>query len=224
MSSDAGGGSARAAQAIVPDENGRIADSTTGTTGIRGRWFAATDADDCRKKGKHAAGECSLFITPDPQSPAFRPTADLGMCTVGIAAKVLARPDGNPDWDNMWGARIGVTFNDDLPYDASAHGVTGLAFHIDSEPPPNLEIRVQLPTANAIKDPAFWGGAAANTSPVHLGRNEFRWADVGGPTYVANPPALDRTRLLSIVFTVPAHPAGAKVFSFCVSQLAALTN
>ncbi len=105
-------GSRRATQALVPDENGRVHDSTTGTTGIRGQWFAATDADDCQKKGKHPAKACSLLITPDLRSPSFRPTGDLGMCVVGVAAQAIAGPDGTPDWNNIWGARLGLTLND----------------------------------------------------------------------------------------------------------------
>jgi hypothetical protein len=165
-----------------------------------------------------------MFVTPDPRAPAFRPTLDLGMCTAGIAAKVIARPDGNLDWENIWGAVIGLTLNDDGPYDAPAHGVTGFAFHIDSEPPPSTGIRVGLPVPTTSDAPAFWGGPAAEASPVHAGRNEFRWQGVGGPPFIENPATLDATRLVSILFTVPASPAGAKSFGFCISQLAALTN
>ncbi len=214
-------GSHGARQPIVPDENGRVHDSTTGTTGIRGQWFAETDSDDCHKKGKHPATACSRFVTPDPRSPSFRPTGDLGMCVVGVAAQVIAGPDGNPDWTNMWGARIGLTLNDGQPYDAAAHRVTGLAFHIDSEPPPNAGLRVQLPS-HPSNDPPSWGGAAAEISPVHAGRNEFRWRDVAGPPYIENPPAVDPSHLLSITFAVPTRSAGANSFSFCISQLAAL--
>lgn len=216
-------GSRSATQALVPDENGRVHDSTTGTTGIRGQWFAETDSDDCQKKGKHPAKACSLFATPDPRSPSFRPTADLGMCAVGVAARAIAGPDGAPDWTNIWGARIGLTLNDGEPYDAAAHRVTGLAFHIDSEPPPNAGLRVQVP-AHQGGDPPLWGGAAAETSPVHAGQNEFRWKDVAGPPYVENPPAVDPSHLHSIVFDVPTSPAGARSFSFCIREVAALLN
>jgi hypothetical protein len=215
---------AGAGQALAPDESGRVDGSTTGTTGIRGRWFAAVDKEDCVKKGKHAAAECSLFVAPDPKAPVFQPTKDLGMCAVGVAAKVLDRADGNPDWDNIWGARIGFALNDDAPFDAGAHGVTGFAFHIDFEPPPNAGIRVQLPTVTATEAPALWGGAAWETSPVHVGRNEFRWADVGGPPFVASAPPFDPARLLSLVFDIPSSPSGAKSFTFCISQVTALTN
>src|SRR4051812_42309783 len=72
-----------AGQALVPDQQGRVDGSTTGTTGIAGRWFASADTESCQKRGKHAASECSHFVSPDPRAPSFRPTGDVGMCTVG---------------------------------------------------------------------------------------------------------------------------------------------
>jgi hypothetical protein len=229
-----GGGSsaatAGAGQLLTPDEKGRVDRGSTGATGIQGRWSASVDLERCQKVGKHAASECSVLITPDPQAPAFRPTADLGLCTVGVVAKVIPRPDGRPDWENMWGARISFTLNDDRPYDAPAHGVTGFAFHFDSEPAPHTGVRVQLPTLTANEQPAFWGGAsppvagAGETSPVHAGRNELRWSEVGGPPWLDNPPRFDPTKLIAIMFLVPAHPTGARGFSFCIRELTALVN
>ena len=211
-----------AKQALVPDENGRVHDSTTGATGIRGQWFAAVDAGDCQKKAKQPAEACSRFITPDLRSPSFRPTDDLGMCVVGVAARTIARADGVPDWDNLWGARIGLTLNDGEPYDAAAHRVSGLAFHIDSEPPPNAGLRVQVRAHQGGGDPPLWGGATAETSPVHAGQNQFRWKDVAGPPYLENPPAVDPSHLISIEFTVPTSPGGARSFSFCIRDVAVL--
>ena len=196
----------------------------TGTTGIQGRWFASVDTQDCQTRGKHVARECSLFVTPDPKAPRFPPTADLGMCTVGVAAKAIAGADGTADWQNIFGARVGLSLNDGGPYDAPAHGVTGFAFHIDGEPPPNAGIRVEMATASSRMEPALWGGSVAERSPVHAGHNEFRWADVGGPLYVRPPPRFDPTRLLSIAFSVPTDSAGAKTFAFCIDHLTALTN
>lgn len=216
-------GSRRVTQPLVPDENGRLHDSATGTTGIRGQWFAEIDADDCQKKGKHPAKACSLFVTPDLRSPSFRPTGDLGMCVVGVAAQAIPGADGNPDWANIWGAEIGFTLNDGEPYDAAAHRVTGVSFHIDSEPPPNAGLRVQV-AAHKGGNPPLWGGAAAETSPVHAGRNEFRWHDVAGPPFVENPPAVDPSHLHSILFMVPTSPAGARSFSFCIRDVAALLD
>src|ERR1019366_4835016 len=122
---------------------------------------------DCQEKGRHAARECSLFITPDPNAPTFPPTADLGMCTIGVVAKAIAGSDGTPDWTNIDGARIGLTLNDGAPYDAPARGVTGFAFHFDSEPPPDLGIRVELSTPASSLAPSFWGGLVALRSPIH---------------------------------------------------------
>jgi hypothetical protein len=212
-------------QPLIPDANGRVNRATTGATGIQGRWFALVDRLDCQSKGGHHSSECSMLVTPDPTAAGFPPTADLGMCTVGIAAKAIADVDGKPDWTNIYGAMIGLTLDDGRPYDGPAHGVTGFAFHIDSELPPNAGIQVQMSTVGSSLTPALWGGgAAAERSPVHAGRNEFRWADVASPMYVVNPPRFDPTRLLSIAFYVPSDAAGPKSFSFCIDHLAALTN
>jgi len=208
---------------LAPDESGRIDVSTTGTTGIRGRWFASADTDDCRKKGKHAANECSELVAPDASAAAFKPTEDLGMCAMGVAAKAIAGADRNPDWTNIWGFRIGLTLNDGMPYDALAHRITGFAFHIDFEPPPGAGFRVEFPTSS-FDGAALWGGSASEKSPVHTGRNEVRWKDIGGPPFVANPPPFDPTRLLSLVFDVPSTSSGTNSFAFCISHLVALTN
>jgi hypothetical protein len=208
---------------LVPDENGRIDVSTTGTTGIRGRWFAEADTDDCRKTGKHSASECSVLVAPDVSAPAFKPTEDLGMCAVGVAAKAIAGADGNPDWSNIWGVRVGLTLNDGAPYDALAHKILGFAFHIDFEPPPGAGFRVEFPTSSFDRA-ALWGGLASEKSPVHTGRNEVSWKDIGGPPFLANPPPFDPTRLLSLVFDVPSSASGASSFAFCISHLVALTN
>ena len=128
------------------------------------------------------------------------------------------------DWANISGARIGLTLGDGGPYDAVGHGVTGFAFHIDSEPPPGGRILVELATETARATPPWWGGAVAEVSPVHGGDNQFRWADVGGPLYMENPPRFDPARLLSIGFHMRADPAGANSFSFCISHVVALMN
>jgi hypothetical protein len=222
-SPEPGQGKVAAGQALIPDDQGRVERSTTGTTGIQGRWTASTDVEDCRTKGKHAAAECSRMVTPDPKSPSFPPTGDLGMCTVGVAAKVILRSDGRMDYPNIWGAAITLDLQDGSSYDAPAHGVTGFAFHIDGEPPPGM-LRVILSTATAPTISPFWGGASSDMSPVHAGRNELSWADVGGPIWEDSPPRFDPTRLISIAFQVPPDSHRAKAFSFCIDQLTALTN
>src|SRR4051812_20101805 len=59
-------------QPLVPDQNGRIDRSTTGTTGIGGRWVARADSEDCQRGGKHELDACSRFISPDPHAPTLR--------------------------------------------------------------------------------------------------------------------------------------------------------
>lgn len=202
--------------------------STTGTTGIEGPWYAFTDGESCL--ARHTPAECSTLVTPDPAAPIFGPTGDLGMCAVGVVRKVIAGADGTLDWSNMWGARIAFDFNQDADYDAPAHGVTGLAFHIDAEPPRGAEMQVLLSTAPANIDLAWWGGGragtAGDTSPVHAGRNDIRWGDVGGPNYLTNPPPppFDPRQLRSIQFGVKANDLVAKSFAFCIRGLTALTD
>jgi hypothetical protein len=237
-------GRSGAGQALDVDENGRVDRAVTGTTAIRGRWFASADTEDCQRRGRYAPGQCSMLITPDPHSPTFPPTLDLGMCAIGVAGKVIVGANGRMDWNNIYGARIGLLLAEDGPYDAVAHGVTGFSFHIDTEPPPAGGLRVEVSTeateprdasceSSQCGDPRelaapflqpWWGGAAGETSPVHAGYNEFRWVDVGGPIYIDSPPPFDPTRLLSLSFYVPSTSSGFIAFSFCISHLTALTN
>jgi hypothetical protein len=217
--------SAEADQPLIPDGNGFVDRSTTGTTEIQGGWYAFSDAEDCQLNG-HDTDECSLVTTPDLAAQNFPPTVvadiDLGMCVVGVAAQIIAGPDGEPDYSNIWGFTIAIDFATGQPYDAPAHDVTGVGFDIDSEPPPRAGIRVLLPTA-AAPDAAWWRGGAMK-SPVHAGHNEFRWASVGGPTYLQSPPPFDPTQLLGIGFQAVSDEEGAKTFSFCISNLSVLRN
>jgi hypothetical protein len=222
---DAGRAGATRGQLLVPDAEGRVDSSTTGATGIMGHWWARADTEDCRTKGKHGPRDCSRLVAPDPAAPAFAPTAGLGMCASGVTAPVIVREDGKIDYANIWGAYVTFVFdfNGDEGYDAPGHHVTGIAFHIDAEPPPGL-LRVVLPTIPQLDNAAFWGGATAEASPVHAGRNEFRWADVGGPIWIDDPRPFDPARLIAVNFTVPAVPGGARSFSFCIDQLTALLD
>jgi hypothetical protein len=222
----AGCGSARggaAGQLLTPDSTGWVDVSMTGTTGIHGPWYAVTDSENCLGNG-HPPAACSMLVTPDPAAGVFPPTGDLGMCAVGVVAQVILGPDGKPDYSGLWGAHIGFNLNDVSPYDAPAHGVTGLAFHIDSEPAEGAKMQVLLATAATGYDSPLWGGAAAETSPVHIGRNEIRWADVGGPMYVAEHPPFDPTQILSIQFGVKTDTVAPKSFAFCISALTALAD
>ena len=159
-------------------------------------------------------------MTPDSKSKIFAPTEDLGLCAVGVSAKVVLGSNGSLDWNHIYGAQVGLLLANGGSYDALAHGVTGFSFHIDSEP--SAAIRVELVTD--ARDNAFWGGAGAESSPVHAGYNEFRWSEVGGPIYIDNPPPFDPHRLRSIQFHVQSDPPVSRAFGFCIRELAALTN
>lgn len=212
-------------QPLVADENGRIDRATTGTTGIQGRWVARVDSADCLK-GKHERQACSTLIGPDPRALTVRPMGDLGICALGVLAGITLGSDEKMDYAHVWGASIDFDLElvDGKPYDARAHGVTGLAFHIDAEPPPGAGLRVRFVTEGAREDPPFWGGGSSESSPVHAGRNELRWADVGGPIWVDKPPPFDPSRLLAIWFHIAAVPRDARSFSFCINDLVALRD
>jgi hypothetical protein len=225
-----------AAQPLIPDDTGRIDRTKTGTTGIEGRWHVFSDGTNpegvasgtCQNNG-HDSAQCSTVITPDPTAMMFPPTVVngfvLGMCVVGVAARIISDASGNPDYAHIWGLGIGVSFNGvQAVYDAPAHEVTGIAFDIDSEPPPRGGILVEVPTDATALQPAWWGGATDDTSPVHAGHNEFRWASVGGPVYATSPPAFDATRILEILFHAVSDPDGPETVSFCISNLTALRN
>jgi hypothetical protein len=223
-------------QLLVPDENGWVARTPTSPTQIQGAWFPVADGMDglgsigmCQAAG-HSTSDCSVFSEPNPPSP-FRPDKDLGMCTSGIVAKVSMDSDGGMDWTNIWGAMIAFNLNETDPpewhalaFDAVRYGVTGFAFDIDTEPAPEAEIKVELTTLGTESSAAYWGGKAANFSPVHAGHNEFRWIDVGGPYYVSNPPQFDARTITQIAFHVSPNTAHAVSYSFCINNLTALRH
>jgi hypothetical protein len=161
------------------------------------------------------------------------------MCTSGTAAKVInTAGTTTPAYSAIWGAGIGFDLNnggtDDggtgekLPWDATAHGVTGFSFHIDT-PPVGGQMRVEFPTSVAIGttdiNAAYWGGATMNLSPFNkAGDYSFHWTDVGGPMYLANAMPFDKTKILSMQFHVVTNTSSAIDFSYCISNLRALTD
>src|SRR5262249_28538620 len=153
--------------------------------------------------------------TPVPGQP-FTPTNG-AMCTSGTVAKVIPMPGSqSPDYSAIWGAGIGFDLNNagtadggsnqKLPWDATAHNITGFSFHIDT-PPTGGKMRVEFPTGvtpgtTDIKS-AYWGGATANLSPfTKEGDYAFHFTDVGGPSYVMSPPPFDKTQILSMQFHI----------------------
>jgi hypothetical protein len=80
-----------------------------------------------------------------------------------------------------------------------------------------------LDARGSVTDPAFWGGDLTQ-SPVNVGHNQFHWSSVLGPYYLVIAPAFDRSMILSIRFHMPALTATPSSYSFCISNLTALTQ
>jgi hypothetical protein len=238
---DRGGAGGVLAEPIIPTDTGYV--DGTNAAGVIGPWYSFADSYDddgvagqgpCDKAG-HA--DCSILTTPIPGQPFPPSDLDTGkMCASGIAAQVVVNAaTGAEDYANITGAGIALDLNRQptatrMPYDVtdtSAHpAIIGVSFDIDA-PPPNA-VRVEFPTSampgadaglGTDNEPAWWGGATANTSPVKMGTNTFTWAEVGGPMALTNPPAFDDTKILSIRFHVVSNASAAIDFSFCVSNL-----
>jgi hypothetical protein len=217
----------------------------TNMAGVLGAWYSYGDwyggtptmamGGDCAVKGGFTVDQCSAITTPAPGQP-FAKTAS-GMCTAGTVAKVIPMAGStSPDYSDVWGAGVGFDMNnggtDDggtgakLPYDATAHGVTGFSFHIDT-PPTGGQMRVEFPTAAVVGttdiNSAYYGGATANLSPFTKGGDvTFHFKDVGGPMYLTSPMPFDATKILSMQFHVVSNTSSTIPFQYCISNLTAL--
>jgi len=223
---------------LVTAPDGWIAPNAAG---VMGQWWAVGDnyvvqgssaSPTCPAAGFSTA-DCSTITTPSQGTPFVPDPNGNGMCTSGTAAPVLNGTDGLPAYSAIWGNIIGFSLaepNPDpnpgtvYPYDASAHGITGFAFDIDAVPP-GQNLRVTFATVENTNDAAYWGGATSNASPISVGGHyEMRWPEIGGPFYVTNPPPFDPTQLVFISFHVLTNPVEAVPYSFCISNIALLTN
>ncbi len=201
--------------------------------GIRGYWYVSSDAiepDFCLAAGFSAA-QCSAVITPPHEGHAFAVPDPNRVCTSGVAAQVIVNPSTMAlDYLNIWGANIGLDFNNPDrtnvnrggSYDAHAHAITGFSFVIDTPPPSTLRVSFST-TANPFTA-SYWGGSASLFSPVQPGLNVVRWAEVGGPSYLTDPPVFDPTALLGMQFTVFSNANRPVPFDYCISSLTALTE
>jgi hypothetical protein len=230
------GSSGGAGDPLVPSADGFF--DGTNKAGIMGAWYSYGDwynptagMGDCAVKGNYTAAQCSSITTPVPGDP-FTNTGG-SMCTTGTVAKVI-----DMMYSAIWGAGIGFDLNnagtDDggtggkLPWDATAHNVTGFSFHIDM-PPTGGQMRVEFPTSAAIGttdiNAAYWGGATANLSPfTKAGDYSFHFTDIGGPMYLTSPMPFDKTKILSMQFHVVSNTSSTIPFQYCISNLRSLTN
>jgi len=137
---------------VVPDATGWL-DLTANDLGLQGSWYPYGDrygAAKCTTVGMHPLDTCSLVTSPAPPPATGFPNEGGKMCTSGQTAVILpcatgVTTSGCPasDYSNMWGAGIGLDFGlpaegggppserDPLtrvPWNAIAHGVTGVSF------------------------------------------------------------------------------------------------
>ena len=217
----------------------------TNLAGVVGAWYAFGDYSDgidvlgvpgmgsCPKAG-FAATQCSTVTTPTVGARFIPDSGGKGMCTSGTAAMVVGLDGGSPDYGNIWGAGIG--FDLDNPdgadgsvgvkglYNASTHGIAGIAFDIDVVPDGG-HLRVEFPTQGTENAAAYWDGPTEYLSPIVTpGHEEIRWSQVGGPEYVSSPPPFDPTKLESVWFEVVSNASSPVHYSFCISNVTALTN
>jgi hypothetical protein len=223
---------------LVTGADGWIAPNAAG---VFGSWWAVGDnylalgpssIPTCAAAG-FSPDLCSMITTP-PQGAPFLPDPNgKGMCTSGIAARVIPGQDGTLAYSSIWGNLIAFDLNTTgpditptmvFPYDAPAHGITGFAFDIDAVPPGG-HLRVTFPTVATVNQPAYWDGASQDQSPILApGHYEMRWPEIGGPFYLGNPPPFDPTQLRTIGFHVVSNANEAVPYSFCIKNVVLLTN
>ncbi len=237
-----------------------LASSSTGfvndpVSGVIGAWFAYGDGvgsnagvgdagtdvgdSDCVKKGGFTADQCSQITTPTPGTP-FAPTdiKTSKQCTSGTAAVVLNK-NGSPDYTDLFGAGIGLDFNNPGGDAGPAgyldlSGYAGIEFDFSADTLPSNSMRVNFPFKTMHgNDSPFWMGATSGESPLtgttsspqHV---KIAWGDVGGPFYLTQqtppvdltPYAFDPKNIQAMevqVFTSAKNPT---IYSFCIANLA----
>ena len=227
--------------AIAPDGTGTF--DGTNAAGVIGAWGSTGDyydanatagAGTCPTDG-FPQSQCSTINAPTPGMAFLPDPTGRGMCTSGVAAQAIPDDGGQPAYSFIWGNFVFFDLNHPpspdagidagtgpMAYDAPAHGITGFAFDLEGTV---NELRVEFPTQATWNGPAYWEGATANVSPVSgPGHYEIRWADVGGPSYLAAPPPFDPRTLESIRFHVISVASAATPYSYCIKNTVLLTG
>ena len=156
------------------------------------------------------------------------------MCTNGTAAKVIDGTNGMSDYSDLFGAGIGLDFNNPGG-DAGAEGfegperVLGYRVRLQRYLIPNNAMRVNFPFdgEHGGQDSPYWMGDTNDSSPLAVGHIVVNWGDVGGPKYLNDqtPPidaagTFDKTHVQSIQFQVFTVTSSATPYNFCVANLA----
>jgi hypothetical protein len=201
---------------------------------------------DCVGKGGFPPTACTQITSPAPGQP-FAPT-DLSTneyCTSGTAAMVLIK-DGSPDYSDLWGGGMGLNFYSSARDAGGAgysdlSGYTGISFDFRGDLVPPFSMRVDFPFMGEHgTDAPYWDGGGdratayspltgTTASPQHV---EIKWADVGGPQYLMAevPPVdvadypFDPRAVQGIQFLVFTNASTVTPYSFCVANLALMTN
>lgn len=230
---------------LTPTQTGYVDDRAN--TGVVGAWYAYADSigsaaqgssdgdianSDCIKKGGFTASQCSVVNHPMAGAE-FPPDPTKGMCTDGTAALVLPGPSGTADYSDMWGAGIGLDFNNPggdagakSDWDGSKYG--GVEFDIVGDNVPAKAMRVNFPfTGEHGTDSPYYQGKTQAFSAMSSGDHiVVHWSDVAGPKYLIDqnmtPPAFDPTHIQSIQFQVFTNATTATPYSFCINNLAVI--
>jgi len=161
-------------------------------------------------------------------------------CTTGIAALVLSK-NGSPDYADLWGGGLGLNFNPAGDVGAAGYAdlsaYTGIAFDFSGDVVPPQSMRVDFPFLGQHGlDAPYWKGAMAyspltgtTSNPQHV---VIKWAEIAGPEYLTQEvPPVDVTRfpfdpraVQAIQFLVFTNASATTPYSFCVANLAFLTN
>jgi hypothetical protein len=214
------------------DPSGQVTSSAE--FGVSGPFYrysdsAGTDGNpaqgDCEIAG-HSLAECAQVVTP-PYSAAGVIDWTVGglMCTSGTAERVIdgVGTPGMLDYGHMWGAGVGFNLSTLGPtYDASAHGVIGIAFDFEPSSPTPFDLRVELPTSSTVDEPRAWKPSPtpvqSYSSPVQVGHNVVLFQDAAPLPFYANQSAFDPTHILAVQFHVPAASV-PKDYAFCIRNL-----
>jgi hypothetical protein len=185
---------------IVPDAMGFVAPSSN-TLGIHGSWFEYSDCTDLKNVN------CSTVTTPAANS-----FANVGgkMCTSGHTSTAAA----------AWGAGIGLELNDgppQMPYDTTAHGITGFCFVLSGSTIPSTTIRVAFPTKDN-NDNAYFSPVSA------LGQHTVLFSDTAQGSWVTTKAAFEPTKVMLLQFQIPASTTAAVPWDFCIEGLTAITQ
>jgi hypothetical protein len=231
----AGGGGSGDNVVLTPSDTGWV-DKGSNPLMIQGAWYAYGDGvgpdgmppGDCQTKGMHTTDECSKITTPSPG--AFAPDPAKGMCTTGTVAKIL-NLSGSPDYDNMWGAGIGLDFGAPSEGETTAKHVVdlsaykGISFTIGDKPLPGLRVEFPMPATEPGNPQGnkggsdYWGADSSySPSPVKGNMvNTIMWADIKAPG--SSTVAFDPKQMLGIQFHVPTATSAAGAYDFCIKDV-----